>query len=37
MMENWKYSAFISYRHGGKDEFVAKMLHTMLELSLIHI
>lgn len=31
MMENWKYSAFISYRHGGKDEFVAKTLHTMLE------
>lgn len=30
-MENWKYTAFISYRHGGKDEFVAKTLHTMLE------
>ena len=30
-MENWKYTAFISYRHGGNDEFVAKTLHTMLE------
>ena len=31
MMENWKYTAFISYRHGGSDEFVAKTLHAMLE------
>lgn len=31
MMENWKYTAFISYRHGGTDEFVAKTLHAMLE------
>ena len=30
-MENWKYTAFISYRHGGTDEYVAKTLHTMLE------
>lgn len=30
-MENWKYTAFISYRHGGVDEYVAKTLHTMLE------
>ena len=30
-MENWKYTAFISYRHGGTDEFVARNLHTMLE------
>lgn len=30
-MENWKYAAFISYRHGGKDEFAAKTLHSMLE------
>ena len=30
-MENWKYAAFISYRHGGIDEYVAKTLHTMLE------
>ena len=30
-MENWKYTAFISYRHGSTDEYVAKTLHTMLE------
>ena len=30
-MENWKYAAFISYRHGGTDEFIAKSLHTRLE------
>lgn len=30
-MENWKYTAFISYRHRGNDEFVAKTLHTMME------
>lgn len=30
-MENWKYTAFISYRHGGTDEYIAKTLHTMLE------
>lgn len=30
-MGNWKYTAFISYRHGGNDEFAAKTLHNMLE------
>lgn len=27
----YKYDAFISYRHGGVDEFVAKELHKLLE------
>ena len=30
-MGNWKYTAFISYRHGGNDEFAPKTLHNMLE------
>lgn len=27
----YKYKAFISYRHGGRDELVAKLLHGMIE------
>lgn len=29
--ENYKYNAFISYRHAGKDSFVAERLHRCLE------
>lgn len=30
-MENYEYTAFISYRHKAPDEIIAKKLHTMIE------
>jgi len=30
-MENLKYDAFISYRHGGMDQYVAEQIHKRLE------
>lgn len=30
-MSEYRYDAFISYRHGGRDQFVAENLHRLLE------